>query len=56
VRDWLRRPAKTRVIGSVGAPDQPADGFYLTGGSLVEWFDAIVHSHTVSPSRQLTGG
>jgi len=53
VLDWLRRPAKTRVIGSVCAPDEPAEGFYLTGGSLAEWFDAILHSHRVSPSQQL---
>jgi erythromycin esterase len=53
VADWLRRPAKTRVIGSVGTPDEPAEDYYLTGGSLTEWFDAVVHSHRVGPSEVL---
>jgi erythromycin esterase len=53
VASWLRQPAKTRVIGSVCTPDEPADGYYLTGGSLAEWFDAIVHAHRVTPTQVL---
>jgi len=53
VADWLRAEAKTRVIGSIHAPDQPAEGFYLTGGSLAGWFDAVLHSRHVSPSQLL---
>jgi erythromycin esterase len=53
VVQWLRQPAKTRVIGSIYAPDQPAEGCYLTGGSLAEWFDAILHSHRIGPSQLL---
>jgi erythromycin esterase len=53
VAEWLQRPAKTRVIGSIYSPDEPANGFYLAGGALTEWFDAIVHTHRLSPSRLL---
>jgi erythromycin esterase len=53
VAEWLRRPAKTRVIGSVCAPDEPAEGYYFTGGSLADWYDAIVHSRRVTPSEVL---
>jgi erythromycin esterase len=53
VTGWLRQDAKTRVIGSVCAPDEPAGGFYLTGGSLADWFDAILHTHHITPSKLL---
>jgi erythromycin esterase len=53
VAGWLRQPMKTRVIGSVCTPDEPAEGYYLAGGSPAEWFDAIVHTHRVTPSQVL---
>ncbi len=50
VAEWLSRTAKFRVIG--GAYDPDADGaHHMTGGSLREWFDVIVHWQHVTPAR-----
>jgi erythromycin esterase len=51
VTHWLRAPTRTRVIGSVWVPGEPAWGYSLAGGSLSEWFDVIVHARRVTPSR-----
>jgi erythromycin esterase len=52
VREWLNGPVKARVIGSICDPSQP-DEHYMTGGSLAEWYDAILHEQVVTPSTPL---
>lgn len=52
VRDWLRQPAKARVIGSICDPSRP-DDHYLTGGSLAQWYDVIIHEQVVTASQVL---
>jgi len=47
VRDWLTAEAKTR-----GFPEAGLDS-HMTGGSLAEWFDVIIHRRTVTPTRPL---
>jgi erythromycin esterase len=44
------RPAKIRVTGATYDPSNHA-AHYMTGGSLAEWFDLIVHRQAVTPSR-----
>jgi erythromycin esterase len=43
VRSWLEAPVTTRGLSDRG-PDS-----YMTGGSLAEWFDVIVHRQEVTP-------
>jgi erythromycin esterase len=50
VRSWLHAPAKIRVTGATYDPTNHA-AHYMTGGSLAEWFDLIVHRQAVTPSR-----
>jgi erythromycin esterase len=50
VRSWLHDPATIRVIGATYDPSNHA-AHYMTGGSLAEWFDLIVHCQAVTPSR-----
>lgn len=47
VREWLDAPARTR-----GLPGSGHDS-YMTGGSLAEWFDVIVHRRQVTPVQPL---
>ncbi|MDL5206268.1 erythromycin esterase family protein [Streptomyces sp. ALI-76-A] len=53
VRAWLDTPAKTRLIGPHYDPTDNA-AYHLSGGSLAEWFDAILHTQEVSPVRALS--
>jgi erythromycin esterase len=53
VREWLREPVKARVIGSICDAAQPADEYYMTGGSLAEWYDVIIHQQELSPTEVL---
>lgn len=55
VAEWLAAPALTRVIGPSYDPDQDA-AHHMAGGSLSEWFDAIVHCQHVTPTQPLTRG
>jgi len=50
VQSWLHAPAKIRVIGATYDPQDDA-AHYMTGGSLAEWFDVIVHRQEVTPSQ-----
>lgn len=50
VRTWLDSPAKMRLIGPVYDPATDAD-FHLSGGSLTEWFDIILHHRTVTSAH-----
>lgn len=43
VREWLHSPVTTR-----GLADSGPDG-YMTGGTLAEWFDVVVHRQEVTP-------
>ncbi|HXG67286.1 MAG TPA: erythromycin esterase family protein, partial [Blastocatellia bacterium] len=53
VRAWLNAPTKTRLIGPHYNPDNdPA--YHMSGGSLADWFDIIVHSQEVTPALFLT--
>ncbi|MEU0990747.1 erythromycin esterase family protein [Streptomyces sp. NPDC005953] len=49
---WLTAPARTRLVGP---GYDPADdrAHQLSGGSLAQWFDAIVHWRKVTPARPL---
>lgn len=51
VKRWLDRPVKARIIGSICAPDQPAEGYYMTGGSLAEWYDVLLHEKELTPTK-----
>ncbi|MFH8748026.1 erythromycin esterase family protein [Streptomyces rimosus] len=52
VREWLAAPVRTRLVGPhYDARDDAAH--HLSGGSLADWFDALVHVRTVSPARFL---
>ncbi|WP_165949388.1 erythromycin esterase family protein [Kribbella turkmenica] len=42
VRQWLRNPAKTRGYPEIG----PAS--WMTGGSVAEWFDVLIHTRHVT--------
>jgi erythromycin esterase-like protein len=49
VRSWRQSSAKTRVIGTYD-PAKPGD-YYMTGGSLSQWFDVIIHRQKVTPTQ-----
>lgn len=53
VRVWLTSPSKVRLIGPRFDPNDNAS-FHLTGGSLAEWFDIIIHHQATTSSRPLT--
>jgi erythromycin esterase len=53
VARWLAAPAKVRVIGSVCDPGQPAQAYWMTGGSMAEYFDAVLHTQVVTPTQPL---
>jgi erythromycin esterase-like protein len=44
VRRWLEAPLKTR-----GLPEGGRDS-YMTGGTLAQWFDVLVHRQQVTPA------
>ncbi|MFF0491400.1 erythromycin esterase family protein [Nocardia sp. NPDC004068] len=52
VRPWLDRPAKTRLIGPEYDPADDA-AYHLSGGTVAEWFDVVVHNQLVTPARLL---
>lgn len=45
VRDWLEATAKTRGYPEIGASS------WMTGGSIAEWFDVLVHCRRVTSVR-----
>jgi erythromycin esterase len=49
VREWLRAPVKTRGITDTASPYDS----YMTGGTLEQWFDVIVHRREVTAARPL---
>jgi erythromycin esterase len=50
---WVDSPAKARVIGSICDPGCAADTYWMTGGVLGEWFDALIHNQVVTPTGEL---
>lgn len=52
VQTWLDRPTMTRLIGPIYDPDNDA-AYHLSGGSLAEWFDVIVHCREVTHAHLL---
>ncbi|MFE4538682.1 erythromycin esterase family protein [Streptomyces scopuliridis] len=53
VRTWLDTPTRTRLIGPHYDPDDNA-AYHISGGSLADWFDAILHTQEVTPVRFLS--
>lgn len=52
VQAWLDAPAKTRVVHPTYDPeDDPA--YHMSGGSLADWFDMIIHTRVITPIRFL---
>ncbi|MFJ7325686.1 erythromycin esterase family protein [Streptomyces cyaneofuscatus] len=52
VADWLAGTAVSRAIGPHHDPDHDT-AHHMTGGSLAEWFDVLVHRRHVTPARPL---
>ncbi|WP_326704030.1 erythromycin esterase family protein [Streptomyces cyaneofuscatus] len=52
VTDWLAGTAVSRAIGPHHDPDHDT-AHHMTGGSLAEWFDVLVHRRHVTPARPL---
>ena len=54
VRQWLETPARTRVVGSIYTPDrQPADDYWMSGGTPGQWFDVVIHRRELTATRLL---
>jgi erythromycin esterase len=52
VTRWLHGPHQLRIVA--GIYDAAADtDHYLTTGPLDQWFDAILHVHTITPTKPL---
>lgn len=52
-RAWLDGEFRTRVIGSVCAPSEPPEDYWQLGGTLAEWFDAVLHHEQATPTQGL---
>jgi erythromycin esterase len=52
VRAWLRTPTTLRLIGPRYDPEHDA-AYHMSGGSLGEWFDVLVHCQQTTPTRPL---
>ncbi len=52
IRRLLDAPTRTRLIGPFYDPREDA-AYHMSGGSLASWFDIIVHTPEVTPSRPL---
>ncbi|MGP4021284.1 erythromycin esterase family protein [Saccharopolyspora sp. 5N708] len=52
VRAWLETPTRTRLIGPHYDPAHDAD-YNISGGSLRDWLDLVVHVRDVTPVRLL---
>jgi erythromycin esterase len=53
-REWRDGAARTRLIGSIGAADVPAEDYRMTGGSLSQWCDLLLHSQVVTPTHPVS--
>ncbi|MEU4979647.1 hypothetical protein [Streptomyces sp. NPDC021969] len=52
IRRLLDVPTRTRLIGPFYDPRDDAS-YHMSGGSLASWFDVVVHTQEVTPSRPL---
>ncbi|WEV28827.1 erythromycin esterase family protein [Streptomyces sp. 71268] len=52
IRRLLDAPTRTRLIGPFYDPRDDA-AHHMSGGSLASWFDVVVHTQEVTPSRPL---
>jgi erythromycin esterase len=52
VARWLRGPHRLRIIPGVYDPAADAE-HYVTTGALDEWFDALLHVRTITPTTLL---
>ncbi|MFG3132602.1 erythromycin esterase family protein [Streptomyces tendae] len=52
IRRLLEAPTRTRLIGPFYDPRDDA-AHHMSGGSLASWFDVVVHTQEVTPSRPL---
>ncbi|OEU85630.1 erythromycin esterase [Streptomyces abyssalis] len=52
VAEWLDEISRLRAIGPRYDPDNDA-AHHMTGGSLAEWFDIVVHCRRVTPARPI---
>ncbi len=52
IRRLLAAPTRTRLIGPFYDSRDDA-AYHMSGGSLASWFDIIVHTQEVTPSRPL---
>jgi erythromycin esterase len=52
VRAWLDSPATLRLIGPNYDPGDDAK-HHMSGGSLSDWFDLIIHYREVTPTRPI---
>jgi hypothetical protein len=48
VRQWLDAPLTTRGLAHAGP------GSHMTGGTLAQWFDVIVHRQVITPTRPVS--
>jgi erythromycin esterase len=48
VRRWLDAPATMRLVGPAFDPDEPSKAL-MSGGSLAQWFESLVHIGKVGP-------
>jgi erythromycin esterase len=53
VRARLHAPAKMRLIGPNYSPAHDAD-HHMSGGSLGDWFDLVIHHREVTPTHPVT--
>ncbi|WP_243981563.1 erythromycin esterase family protein [Streptomyces sp. NEAU-YJ-81] len=53
IRTWLNTPTRTRLIGPHYDPEDNA-AYHLSGGSLTDLFDIILHTQEVTPVRFLS--
>ena len=54
VRRWLDAPAMMRLVGPAFDPDEPSKAL-MSGGSLAQWFESLVHIGKVGPVTVLAG-
>lgn len=52
VTEWLRGPHTLRIIPGIYDPAADAE-HYVTTGRLDEWFDAVLHVRTITPTTLL---
>ncbi|MFD5725215.1 erythromycin esterase family protein [Streptomyces sp. NPDC058368] len=53
VRRVLDAPTRTRLIGPTYDPRHD-ESHHMSGAALTTWFDAIIHTQEVTPSRRIT--